>query len=112
MSIVEGATQRAADNLAQASMPCTSAEAILPGTSQRIAESSAAALAQSGAQGSVMLSAVLGVLILAAAAACLLYLRLERQEKSRRQALKGKRGLMPLGDLASVLLLCRAKACS
>ena len=91
MSIAEGATQRAAVIVTQTSMPCTSAEAILPGTSQRIAESSAAALAHSGVQGSVMLSAVLGVLILAAAAACLLYQRLERQEKNRRQALKGKK---------------------
>ena len=91
MSIAEGATQRAADIMAQTSMPCTSADAILPGTSQRMAESSAAALTHSGGQGSVMLSAVLGVLILAAAAACLLYQRLERQEKNRRQALKGKK---------------------
>ena len=89
MDYVMDISQRASEAMSQASMPCTSAGAILPVTSQNMAESSAAALQRSGAQSSMILSAMLGMFILAAAAAFLLFQRLEKQEAGRRQSIAG-----------------------
>jgi len=89
MDYVKDVSQRASKAMSQASMPCTSAGAMLPMTSQNMAESSAAALQQSRAQSSMILSAMLGMFILAAAAAFLLFQRLEKQEAARRQSIAG-----------------------
>ena len=83
MEHVKDTSQRAAEAMSQGSVPCTSAEAMLPLTSQNFAEAGASALRHSGAQSSVMLSAMLGVFILAAAAAFFLYRKLEKQEVAR-----------------------------
>jgi hypothetical protein len=53
---------------------------MLPLTSQNLAEAGASALRHSGAQSSLILSAMLGVFILAAAGAFFLYRKLEKQE--------------------------------
>ena len=83
MEYVKETSQRAAEAMSQGSVPCTSAEAMLPVTSQSLAEAGARALHHSGAQSSMILSAMLGVFILAAAAAFLLYRNLEKQEAAR-----------------------------
>lgn len=67
---------------------------MLPVTSQRMAESSAA-VTSPGGLGGMMLSALLAVIILAAVAAFLLFLRLERQDAERRQALSGEPSVLP-----------------
>ncbi|CAK0741103.1 hypothetical protein CVIRNUC_001300 [Coccomyxa viridis] len=89
MDYVKGATEQAANVMSMDSMPCTSAQAMLPVTTQNIARSSAAMLPSEAVQSSAILSAMLGVFIIAAAAAYLLFARLETQEAQRRAALSG-----------------------
>ena len=90
MDYVKGATEQAANVMSMDSMPCTSAQAMLPVTTQNTAGSSAAMLSSEAVQSSAILSAMLGVFIIAAAAAYLLFARLETQEAQRRAALSGE----------------------
>lgn len=96
---VKERTQHAVEAMSQGLMPCTSAKAMLPVTSENIAEAGAMALRHSGAQ-SVMLSAVLGIFILAAAAALFLFQMLEKQEAARRHAGAGMLGTPVTPELA------------
>ena len=90
MDYVKGATEQAASVMKMDSMPYTSAQAMLPVTTQNIAESSAAMLSSDAVQSSAILSVMLGVFIIAAAAAYLLFARLETQEAQRQAALSGE----------------------
>ena len=83
MEYVKGTSQRAAEAISQGSVPITSAEAMLPVTSQNLAEAGARALHHSGAQSSMILTAMLWIFILAAAAAFFLYRKLEQQQATR-----------------------------
>ena len=106
MDYVKGATEQAANVLSMDSMPCTSAQAMLPVTTQNIARSSAAMLPSEAVQSSAILSAMLGVFIIAAAAAYLLFARLETQEAQRRAALSGELRLLAF-RLECCPLTCR-----
>ena len=92
--------------MSMGSMPCTSAQAILPVTIQNIAGPSAAMLSAEAVPSSVILSAMLGVFIIAAAAAYLVFARLETQEAQRRAALSGELHL-PAFRLECCPLKCR-----
>lgn len=106
MDYVRGATEQAANVMSMDSMPCTSAQAMLPVTTQNIARSSAAMLPSEAVQSSAILSAMLGVFIIAAAAAYLLFARLETQEAQRRAALSGELRLLAF-RLECCPLTCR-----
>ena len=87
MDLIRDTAQRAAEAMSQGSVPCASAEAMLPMTSQSIPEAGARALHHSGVQSGTILSAMLGVFIFAAAAAFLLFRKLEQKAaRSRAQA--------------------------
>ena len=106
MDYVKGATEQAANVMSMDSMPCTSAQAMLPVTTQNIARASAAMLPSEAVQSSAILSAMLGVFIIAAAAAYLLFARLETQEAQRRAALSGEPHLLAF-RLECCPLTCR-----
>ena len=106
MDYINFASEQATDVMSVNSVPCTSAQAMLPVTTQNVAEASAAMLSTQAVQSSVILSAMLGVFILAAAAAYLVFARLETQEAQRRAALSGELHLPALG------LECRPLKCS
>ena len=105
MDYIKGATEQAANLMSADPMPCTSAQAMLPLTTQNIAGSSAAMPPTESAPSSVVLSAMLGVFIIAAAAAYLVFARLETQEAQRRAALSGE-----LQSPASRLECCPLKS--
>ena len=104
MEHMENATQRAAEVMSQGAMPCTSAMAMLPTSSQNIAEAGARVLHHSGPQSSVILSAMLAILILATTVAFLLFQVLEKQAAARRQAGAGMQGLRSCDTLHERLL--------
>ena len=97
------AAQSATEVMSQGSMPCTGAKAMLPMTRQNIADAGARALHHSGPQSSVILSVMLGMFILAATVAFLLFQMLEKQAAARRQAVAGRLGLQSCDTLMRVL---------
>ena len=112
MEHMENATQRAAEVMSQGAMPCTSAVAMLPTSSQNIAETGARVLHHSGPQSSVILSAMLAILILATTVAFLLFQVLEKQAAARRQAGAGMQGLRSCDTLHERLLSTSTSQCS
>ena len=105
MDYIKSATEQAANVMSMDSMPCTSAQAMLPVTTQNIAGASAAMLSTQAVQSNVILSAILGVFILATAAAYAVFARLETQEAHRMAALSGELHLPAAG------LECRPLKC-